>query len=949
MASPLLLTASRAARRAAVNGGAVLDVLAPAVYARSTATLRPNSTSAPSDGNEPSPPQRPLNAAASSRRRPPASQTKPDAALSSSSPKPPPAPRKRRTRPPVLETEPSAVSLLSQIRKSAPVASSPARQSQASSSHNLAVLSLTRGTRDEYDLNYQHAFQQGWTALRRSGQVGRVPAESIARVLLAAMKATRENPDRIRVDWKKIRELILWLCGEPETVRSVVADWAWESVASGREGCVRVIEIFEALKRDEHKTLRKGPRSPDYASKAETPFSISKPKEHKMTSWLFSASIASKAILRSQDASPPTFASLLPDYLDRSLPRLEPLLKHSAFPRHLDKYILTRKAYDDPAHLRQLVLSSVRQVSLAQQWYLRRDVPGIGVWTRISRHFRAGELDAAWALWQTLQEAVDSGEVGWISVEEWDASARERWISKEIEEEMEKRDQPGSGAEAEAEPAAVSPPLSDPSLDDPSSLPLESPALSSSLSDLSLSPEPAPTAAASTSSPALPPAAFHQALVAKLLSGFALSRRFEHAQAIWSWLSTRTPPLTPGIVCWTGLLNGYARRGDVAAVEQVFADMKAAQVEPDLWAWVDRITAHFEARLTDEAVKLVEAMKRDPAVLRHVGKDFNGKIPEPAYNAIIGGLLSNGRKVEAEAMLAEMDKTGTPPSTYTLNSFIKLCARGSKPDLAATARLIAMAAERGLEVNVYTFTMVLLALMRAGHKDAANKTIAIMEASNVKPTAVTYGALLAALAQTGQAEHLAAAVQLLDEMESKRIQTNEIHYTAVMQGFLNAANVASSASGAPSPQANLESALTLKKRMERRNLSLNRIGYNALLSYSLALKSPEGVELALSLLREMNQRLATRLTAPPPVGAADGGEGGDYALPLPSTDAHGRHATVGDTWYILLQGFARMHDWPRAQAVVMEMKRSGFEVRNKGLAKLVKHVTRREYADMGSF
>ncbi|GAA5837309.1 hypothetical protein JCM11251_004962 [Rhodosporidiobolus azoricus] len=952
MASPFLLSASRAARRCVVNSTTVVDESALGSSGQLSSAVRWQTTGAPVEIGEPSTSKRPLNSAALSRRRPtPTERTTPPNPQTPPR-KPSPTPRKRRFQPPVLEPEPSAVSLLSQIRQSAPTPPAGMKQSQSSSAHNLAVMSITRGTRHRFELSYQHAFQQGWTPLRRSGQVGRVPAEMVGRVLLAVMKEVRQNPERAKVDWKKTKELILWLCGEPEKVRSVVADWAWEAVASGPAGCERVVEIFEAVRRDEHKALREGPKSPDYDSKEANPFTIGKSKEPKMTTWLFSARIAASAILRSQQPSTPSFASLLPEYLDPSFPRLEPLFASASFSRHLEKHFLARKAYEDPIGIHDLLLSSIRQVSLAQQWYSHPGAPAIGVWTTISRHFRAGEFVKAWALWQTVQQAVDSEEMGWISVDEWDRSATERWLSKEFKDELERKEQSGSAAEEDVVPAASPSSLNETPSNDSTARTRSSHTLDASHRDEHPSSGASSLAIAPHLPPSLPAATLHQALVAKFLSGFALSHHFDYAQSIWSWLNTRKPPLSPGVVCWTGLLNGYARRGDVTAVEQVFADMRAAQVEPDLWAWLDRITAHFEAKAADEAIKLVGEMKRDPAVVRHLAKEFDAKLPEAAYNSLIAGLLSNNRKVEAEAMLDEMDQASTPPSTYTLNSFVKLYTRGSKPDLPATARLIEMVSARGLEVNVFTFTMVLMALVRAGHKDAANKTVSIMEASKVKPTIVTYGALLASLAQTGEVAQLKAAVQLLDDMESKRMATNEIHYTSVIQGFLNAADTPApapvkGASAALPQQTNLEAALTLKQRMEKRGLALNRVGYNALLSYALALKSPEGVQLALNLLREMNQSLATSLTSPSLPSSASADE--STSIPLPSTDSRGRNVTVGDTWYILLQGFTRMHDWARAHAVVMEMRRSGFEVRNKGLAKLVKYVTRREYSQTGMF
>ncbi|BGP19143.1 hypothetical protein JCM10213_006838 [Rhodosporidiobolus nylandii] len=975
MAPPVLLAASRAAARSHTAGGALLDVLAPAVYAaqpsqrchQSSHAPRPAATSSSSSAPSPS-----AGPPSSSARR------KTYAAPIPAAEKRRPQPKKRNPRPPALPASPpSAVDLLSRIRKVAPspAGSSPEQTAQAVDSHNLAVLALNRGVSQK---NYQHAFQQGWLSLRRRGQAGRLPPMDVAKILSVATATAKEDPERIRVDWKKLKELVLWLCGEGQDVQTLVGEWAWETISLGEEGCQRVVEIFEALRRDEHSKLREDAKAPDFATKDARPFTESNWRTARMSSRLFAAGVAAQTLLRAKQPSPEPFSALLPAYLDRSLPKLETFLRHSksdAFiKRHLHPKAVSALAKDAVP----LVLSHLRQVALAQRWYADPSMPVIGVWRLVSRHFRKGEYEQAWELWQALQEAVDGPEVSWLSMEKWDASAKERWLSKELRDEIE-RDERRAFEEEEGELDAE--------------VDIRSPASSS------------------PSSPAtLPPALLHQALVAKFLSGFAYSRQFEHAEAIWTWLSTHSPPLTPGVVCWNGLLNGYARRGDVIATEQVFSDMRDARVEPDLWSWVERIVAHFEAKVPDEALGLVRVMQRDPRVQHYVDREFGGSLPEGAYNAIIVGLLQNGRRVEAESFLDEMEKKGAPPSTYTINGFLKHYVRGNKPDLAALGRLMQLITARGLEANVYTFTMILVALLQSGQKDATSKTIAIMEASNVKPSVATYGAIIAHLAKTGKHDELTAAVQLLDEMESKRLATNQIIYTSLIQGFLRGVEVtpaataqdpfsaslgASSSSASPSPAHAAPSAppatadspspqpptpagpsrplseaarrraapapspspsaippvaapppieptvhpyfvaaLTLKDRMQRRGLALNRVGYNALLGAALDLQTEEGVGLALNIYSEMQKRL--RRTT--------GGEADEAAA---EQDAKGRQVTVADTWFVLLSGFARNHDWRRAHALVLEMEKAKFEIRNKGLQKLVRYVTRRDYQYIG--
>ncbi|GAA6015599.1 hypothetical protein JCM10207_008140 [Rhodosporidiobolus poonsookiae] len=935
MVHPLLSFTSRLANRSSSASGAVLDVLAPAVYATSTPSNRNHSSLSNSR------PSRPPSSSTRSPGPSTASQPRPAKAPSSSTP----SLRKPRRRPPTLETQPSAVDLLSQIRNSAPPAPPNPHRDTTSDPHNLAVLSLTRAVRSSPP-NYAHAFQQGWLPLRRKGMAGRLRPEDVAKLLPALTAITVENPDRVHIDWKHWRELVLWLSGEGQDARAAVAKWAWETVALGPVGCERVAEVFDALGRGEHAVLRASDKAPDFAYKR--PFELGsgkqavelgaegkapKEEERSMTAGFVAAAVAAKTVLLASPSSPsssssaaqPTFASALPSFLPRSIPRLSTFLDHANSAKQLKQHLsgLSLPSHRDPL---ALVSSALRQVSLAQTWYAHPAGAGIGIIDAASQLLRNGDTARAWVMWQAIQEGVESDEVRWIETDGWDAGAKQRWMYPGMREELEQLERRELRDERLAEdPAAVVPPAED------------------------AAPEPTP---APSAPPSYPPASLHQAIVAKFLSGFAYSRQFTHAESIWNWLLARS--LTPGVVAWTGLLNGYARRGDVVATEQVFADIKASGVEPDLWPWLDRITAHYEAKLPDEAARLAEQMKRDPAVLRYLAKKYGGQLPEAAYNALIVGLLSNGRRVEAEAVLQEMDAAGVKPSTYTINGFIRQYTRGSKPDLAATARLLRLVTERGLEANVYTFTMVLMALLQVGQEDATAKTLEVMAASNVKPTVTTYGAIIAHLARSGEAQHLTAAVQLLDEMESKKLATNRIVYTALLQGFLRGIATTPAAAVAPALASfpatfpgptgvdvgpgpftplhpYLEGALTLKRRMERRGITLNRVGYNALIAAALDLQSETGVRLALRLFREMQRKLAAASSSSSKEGE-DGGEVED-----------GRQVTVADTWYVLLSGFARMHDWARCHAVVQEMRANKFEVRSKGLARLVQYVTRREF------
>ncbi|GJN93511.1 hypothetical protein Rhopal_006568-T1 [Rhodotorula paludigena] len=926
---------------AAASTHAVLDVLAPAAFSTApAASARPYASQA-----APSPAAAPAastsNANLRTRQQRPPAPAKHAHSGQNVQKKRSSTPRTPRRPPP-----PSAVDLLSEIRAASPSSrsTSAADAAAAHRAHNEAILSLSEGIAKRPS-SYVKAFERGWLPLRRAGQAARLRSEDLARVLMVTTRHMQQHPDGegTRWAWADVRELVLWLAGESDS--RAVSDWAWSSLGQGWDGVARVVEVYELVARGEHLTLRTGDNAPDAAYKPSSvvfgPTQRARGRDEKIPVQLYGAYLSATALLRYRESpsSRASFASLIPSFLDPSVPPLAPILaRHNHFSADslLSRHATSARGFsllfpsaspsslESPrAALHEHVISFLRQASLAQRYYLRRESPGLEVLVHARTSFRKGQKDDALALWESVREAVESPpeEVGWISTEGWSASARDRLMRGErtvrsgVEGSLtgEPLAEEPSAEDASAGAALVDETAREPHVDDDG-------------------PTAAPVEAAAGPLEPLVPATLHQALVASFIAGFVRAQAMDHAHAIWTWLVTRTPPLSPGVVCWNGLLHGYAARGEVAAVESAFADMQRAggEIEPDMYSWLERVEAHFAVRDPDEAMRLARLMMRDRRVLAERERAGERAWPETMWNRLINGLLACGRKTEAEALLEEMDKMGTPPTTVTINGFLKFYTRGSKPDLPSVARVLKVVSDHGLEADVFTFTMVLQALLSAGMRDAVARTIAVMEQARVKPSVTTYGAIINHLARSGNSEQLSAAVQLLDEMESKRLATNEVIYTSLIQGFLRAIRTTPLSSPVAAENEDGQhpyclAALTLKQRMERRGIALNRIGYNAFIGAGLSLHSEWGTELAVRLYAELKRLRAS------------GAPNLDRNMP------DGESNTVSDTYYILLDGFVNMGDFARAEAVVREMRETGFVVRNRGLQRLVDRVMRRGY------
>ena len=816
------------------------------------------------------------------------------------------------------------------MRSSAPSSSRAPRPGRAKSASQKAVwelqLALAGKRRD-----FLRALNQGWLPLRQARQVSRIAPDALAKLVQAVANGAKAHAADEGSSWRwaDVRELVVYAAGERD--KRPVGDWAWRTLELGWVGVERVADVWAAVRAGEHRALRSGPDAlganytPPSAEFAAAPSSSDAPStstaaESKPPAPLFAAAVVARALLRARTpaAEREPISALVAEWANSHVPLVQPLVAKGIVQTLIERHVSPSSFALSPSSSFSSgstspsaadLVSTLRQVALAQTYYARMHAPGLEVLALAREQFRTGRAADAWALWGDVQRAVE-GDEAWMSTAEWDKSGRDRRYRALEADEVK--------GEGEGEVGAV---------------------------------------AAPAEARALPPAALNQAVVSTFLAGFVQAQAPDRANAIWAWLLSRTPPLTPGLSCWTGLLHGYAARGEVQAVEAAFAELQRTGPAPDVWAWLERVDAHFAARKPDEAMRLARAMMRDKDVVRALGD--GGALPEEAWNRLQVGLLSNGRRLEAEALLDEMRAAGAQPSIVTVNGFLKSYTRGSKPDLAAVVRVLKLVAEHGLEPNVFTFTMVLQTLLAGGLKDATARTIAIMEQAKVKPTATTYGAIIHDLVKGGSSttaggkrEQLDAAVQLLDEMEAKRIPATEVIYTSLIQGFLSAipstplagappaspVAVASSLDAASRAQhPYMVAALTLKQRMEKRGLRLNRVGYNAFLSAALALQSDWGTEFALRLFATMQrERAALAKAASLSSSSSSSSEDDDDSAAAASS----RGSAPSDTWYVLLDGFVRMGDFGRADAVVQEMQRQGFEVRNRGLQRLVSQVVR---------
>ncbi|KAM0746156.1 hypothetical protein T439DRAFT_330128 [Meredithblackwellia eburnea MCA 4105] len=803
------------------------------------------------------------------------------------------------------------VALLASIRSSASPSSKSSTAEAEVKAHNQAIHFIALARREDATLEEKrNALIKGWKVIRNSGEADRISLRDIGVLVRLGREVLWEGDQAKEWDWHAMKELLLWTFGVEYKNPTFITQWAWKELEAGREGAKKIEQIWLEIADGRWRDLRKGEKAlnrrwqrqlggPSLELEQEGLGKDTHGRERQFPT-LFPLYVVAKCVLSTPTSLSPATSRIFKSQLahllsfNQSLSPTSYMLPHphaEFFSKALHKALPSLSSADH-------ALAWVRQTAHASMWYSAGSGAGEGLElvNIVKQKTRSAQRSMVFALWKLLVEGLEGEEqVGWIGTDGWAGSAKRRWVkgSKGLSEEIVELDPPAEGA-GEGEVATDSTPTT----------------------------------------PVVSPTAFNpqltQALVAAFISSFLQNRNTADAGEIWTFLLAR-PHLQPGLVSWNGLVNGYALQPSIDSVESTFQEMSSSaspDLQPDVWTWLGRVSVHFRLKRPDEALALVDEMFRAKELSITLADETIRRL---VYVQVLNGLFSCGRSAEAVAMVDEMEKSGLKPNMHVLNFILRhhVERRGSgpqaKPDFQGIATVLRKMADHGLEADVFTYSMVLAAITKAGHKDAVERLLKIMEASGVRASVHLYGSLIARLAAKGNRVDLQAAVKLLDEMESKGMKTNEIVYTSLIQGFLRGIQSTVAADSEFTITRDGEDfptyfnvALALHKRMTEKGIRTNRVTFNLLIGSSISFNTPKSTAFGLDLFRRLMSEKKTDME-------------------FPEEDAWSGRM---DSWYTVIDAFAKNEDWSTARKLVGEMLAGGFEVKSSGMRRLIDRVNR---------
>ncbi|GLB36039.1 putative PPR repeat family protein [Lyophyllum shimeji] len=386
--------------------------------------------------------------------------------------------------------------------------------------------------------------------------------------------------------------------------------------------------------------------------------------------------------------------------------------------------------------------------------------------------------------------------------------------------------------------------------------------------DAYLAPEPSKITA--TKSVALTEAGWTSFLAAFLKCG-----RRDLASKLWTDMSE--VGIRPGVSLWTALLDSYDSMRAVEDAAAAWNMMVAQGIQPEGLTYRALISTLFNGRKADEAMKVFQAFQKAPP---------NGTASQhtlSVYNTVINGLLSINREDEAQALLKQMEAHGPSPDLVSYNTF--MAYYGRRGNFKALASLVSRMAAQKLEGDVFSFSTILSALLKAGRDDAPEIMFDIMRKHGIEPNVATYSAIIDHQMRERNERNLEAAMRMLQTMEQDPdLQPNEITYTSILAGLYRGEWLA--------PEKAEEWRKEIVGRMRQRGVEFTLTTYHILIKACLEYSQPEGLVNALAYYRRMRQR----------------------KIPL-----------IHTTWYILLLGLLRRGEWAVAEEIINDMYSSGHQ------------------------
>ncbi|KAK4350636.1 hypothetical protein RND71_029949 [Anisodus tanguticus] len=213
-------------------------------------------------------------------------------------------------------------------------------------------------------------------------------------------------------------------------------------------------------------------------------------------------------------------------------------------------------------------------------------------------------------------------------------------------------------------------------------------------------------------------------------------------------------------VCWTAMIDGLVRNGEMNFALELFREMQMEGVKPnevtivcvlsacaqlgalELGKWVHSYVEKYNIEVNHiVGSALVNMYSRcgdiDEAV--HIFEDLKAR-DVTTYNSMIVGYALNGKSIEAIKLFQLMIREGIKPTSITFSGVLNACSHGGLVDVGFEV-FGSMETEYGIERRIEHYGCMVDLLGRVGRLQEAYDFI---QKGNIAPDNIIWGSLLSA-------------------------------------------------------------------------------------------------------------------------------------------------------------------------------------------------------------
>ncbi|OIT25875.1 PREDICTED: putative pentatricopeptide repeat-containing protein At5g59200, chloroplastic [Nicotiana attenuata] len=213
-------------------------------------------------------------------------------------------------------------------------------------------------------------------------------------------------------------------------------------------------------------------------------------------------------------------------------------------------------------------------------------------------------------------------------------------------------------------------------------------------------------------------------------------------------------------VCWTAMIDGLARNGEMNMALELFREMQREGVKPnevtivcvlsacahlgalELGKWVHSYVDKYNIEVNHIVGSALVNMYSRCGDIDEAASLFEGLEARDVttYNSMIVGYALNGKSIEAIKMFRRMIHEGIKPTSITFSAVLNACSHGGLVDIGFDI-FESMETEYGIERRIEHYGCMVDLLGRVGRLQEAYDFI---QRANIAPDNIIWGSLLSA-------------------------------------------------------------------------------------------------------------------------------------------------------------------------------------------------------------